>query len=191
MKLSRIPYRSDAELQQALLRNDEAAVRYVFYEHYEALLRSNASKATNHRHVELDDLIQELYLYMSANDWERLKKYDPNMPFVNWFSVVSYRFFKDFSRSLIDSTNEVPISEMNSHPRSSSGIFSSLVMDLRMALKHLRPPRDKEIIEALILRDEEPEQVAARHGVTVDNLYNIKRRALARLIKNHLNDYRR
>jgi DNA-directed RNA polymerase specialized sigma24 family protein len=60
------------------------------------------------------------------------------------------------------------------------------MMDIMDGLKMLEPPRDREILEALLIHDEEPQEVADRFGVTVDNLYNIKRRALARLIQKHL-----
>lgn len=174
-----------------LIRNDESAIHFVFYDHYTKLLRWNAEKATKGRPVEFVDLIQELYLYMSKDNWARLKKYDPSMPFVNWFSVVSYRFFKDFSRSMIDSSSTMPISNMSDHSiaMASTGKVSPIMMDIKSALSRLKPPRDKEILEALLIRDEEPESVAEKFSVTVENLYNIKRRALAKLIKNHLSEY--
>ena len=39
--------------------------------------------------------------------------------------------------------------------------------------------RYADAIRNLVLGDVEPEQYAARIGVTVDNLYNIKKRAMA------------
>lgn len=184
-------YINDSLLMQDLILNHEGALHYVFYDHYGSLLRFNAQKACHGKNVAQEDLIQELYLYLSANQWERLKKYDPSMPFVNWFSVVSYRFFKDFSRSMIDSSSVMPISNMNDHSiaMAGTGKISSIMMDIKRAISKLRPPRDKEILEALLIRDEEPERVAEKFSVTVENLYNIKRRALAKLIKNHLSDY--
>ena len=62
-------------------------------------------------------------------------------------------------------------------------------MDIKNAIRKAKPPRDRQILEALILNEEEPTDVAAQFEVTVDNLYNIKRRAIAKLIKNHLQDY--
>lgn len=182
---------SDADMVARLIENDEAMVSYVFYDHYSDLLRLNAMKATAGKNVELDDLIQELYLYMSDNEWEKLKRYDSSQPFVAWFSVVSYRFFKNFSRSMIDSCNQVSIYSMKDHQtlQSGNGILSSIMMDVRDAIARLWPPRDREILEALLLREEEPAEVARQFGVTVDNLYNIKRRALLKLIKNHLKEY--
>lgn len=192
MRKNLFVYKNDAQLVAELLAGNEGAVHYVFYDHFKSLLKMNAYKAAGTKQVTYDDLVQELYLYLSSNDWGKLRLYNPKRPFVNWFSVVSYRFFKDFSRSMIDSTNQIPISDMNDHQTAfmSKGTIGTIMMDIKQAISKLRPPRDSQILEALLLRDEEPEKVAERHNVTVDNLYNIKRRAIAKLIKQHLIDYK-
>lgn len=192
MQKSLFIYKDDAQLVAELLAGNEGALHYVFYDHFNPLLKMNAYKAAGTKQVEYDDLVQELYLYLSDNDWEKLRKYNPERPFINWFSVVSYRFFKDFSCSMIDLSNQIPISNMNDHQTAfmSNGTIGTIMMDIKRAISKLKPPRDSEILEALLLRDEEPETVAKRHNVTVDNLYNIKRRAIARLIKQHLIDYK-
>lgn len=192
MQKSLFIYKDDAQLVAELLAGNEGALHYVFYDHFKPLLKMNAYKAAGTKQVEYDDLVQELYLYLSNNDWEKLRKYNPERPFINWFSVVSYRFFKDFSCSMIDLSNQIPISNMNDHQTAfmSNGTIGTIMMDIKHAISKLKPPRDSQILEALLLRDEEPETVAKRHNVTVDNLYNIKRRAIARLIKQHLVDYK-
>ena len=192
MRKNLFVYKNDAQLVAELLAGNEGALHYVFYDHFNPLLKMNAYKAAGTKQVEYDDLVQELYLYLSNNDWEKLRKYNPERPFINWFSVVSYRFFKDFSCSMIDLSNQIPISNMNDHQTAfiSNGTIGTIMMDIKRAISKLKPPRDSEILEALLLRDEEPETVAERHNVTVDNLYNIKRRAIAKLIKQHLIDYK-
>jgi DNA-directed RNA polymerase specialized sigma24 family protein len=47
------------------------------------------------------------------------------------------------------------------------------------------------VIRRLILEDVEPDKLAAELGVTVDNLYNIKRRAMSQLTRVALNDIRK
>ena len=192
MHINYFIYKDDAQLVAELLAGNEGALHYVFYDHFKPLLKMNAYKAAGTKLVTYDDLVQELYLYLSSNNWEKLRKYNPERPFVNWFSVVSYRFFKDFSRSMIDSSDQIPISNMNDHQTAfmCNGTIGTIMMDIKQAISKLKPPRDSQILEALLLRDEEPEIVAKRHNVTVDNLYNIKRRAIAKLIKQHLIDYK-
>lgn len=172
----------------ALLKGDEAAVHYVFYEQFVPLLRQNARHAAPT--VSYDDLVQDLYLYISDNNWSRLRSYNSAQPFVTWFSVVSYRFFKDYSRRMIESASPIPISTIEGYEMEIvADRRDEIMMDIKRALCNLTPQRDREILTALLLNDEPPDEVAQRYGVTVDNLYNIKRRALSKLITKHLSDY--
>lgn len=182
---------TDLEIYNGLLGEDERMIQYVFYHHFNSLLRFNAQKTAGNKSIDFEDLVQELYMYISKNNWEKLRKYNPEMPFVNWFSVVSYRFFKDFSASMIESSKNLPIENMDDRTVFLQGnqIMSTMMMDVKAAIKKVKPPRDQQILESLILKEEEPAEVAKQHNVTVDNLYNIKRRALAKLIQNHLQDY--
>ena len=182
---------SDAELIKRLLYNDEKAIRYVFYGHYRPLLQYNAYKTAGNKDVDLDDLIQELYLYVSKNDWEKLRKYSPEYPFEKWFSVVSYRFFKDFTASMIDSRRNLPIDNIEERMVmfQQTQVEKMMAADIKNAIVLVKPPRNAQILKALIIDEEEPAEVAKRFDVTVDNLYNIKRRALAKLIQEHLQDY--
>lgn len=182
-------YTSDKQFVVDLLAGNGKALECLLYDRFRRLLRFNALKAAPN--VPVDDLIQELYLYLSSNDWERLKKYDSSLSFDRWFSVVSYRFFKDYSHSMIDSRHQIPITNIEDQQLLNAGTsqMNHIMMDIRQGFDELEPPRDREILTALILDDEEPQQVADRYGVTVDNLYNIKRRALAKLIQKHLKDY--
>jgi DNA-directed RNA polymerase specialized sigma24 family protein len=63
-------------------------------------------------------------------------------------------------------------------------------MDVEYLLNQLRNERYVMSIRRLILEDVEPKDVAEEMGVTVDNLYNIKKRAVAALTQIVLNDGR-
>lgn len=192
MKLSRkYHYTTDSQLVVDLLADDPLAIEYLLYDRFGQLLRFNALKVSSGKKACVEDLIHEFYLYLQKDNWDKLRRFDSNLPFDKWLSVVSFRFFKDFCHSMIDSSSEIPITNINDARLLTVGNnkIDTITMDIRQGISHIQPPRDREIIEALILHDEEPASVAARFGVTVDNLYNIKRRALARLIKKHLADY--
>lgn len=188
MSVRRYRYIDDSRMVASLLTGDEAAVHYVFFDQFVPLLRLNARQAAPA--VCYDDLVQELYLYISADNWSRLRSYNSSQPFINWFSVVSYRFFKDFSRRMIDSASQIPISTIEGHEITMvANRRDEIMMDIKRALCNLTPPRDRAIITELLINDEPPVEVAHRYGITVENLYNIKRRALSKLITKHLNDY--
>lgn len=67
LSLHKYHYRSDAQLVADLLAGNEAAVRCLLYEQYTPLLRHNAQKAAGDKPADYDDLVQELYLYLSAD----------------------------------------------------------------------------------------------------------------------------
>ena len=187
--LAKYRYSTDRQFVADLLSNNGKALECLLYGRYRSLLRFNAMRAAPN--VPVDDLVQELYLYLQKDNWEKLRRYNSDMPFDSWLSVVSYRFFKDFSLRMIDSCRQIPITNINDRQLLHAGTaqMNHIMMDIRQGLNQLEPPRDREILSALILRDEEPQQVADRFHITVDNLYNIKRRALAKLIQKHLSDY--
>lgn len=54
-------------------------------------------------------------------------------------------------------------------------------MDLDDALRRMKNPRYREVIQALDLEDRQPEVVAEQLSITVANLYNLHRRALIQL----------
>lgn len=189
----RFVYESDAQLVSAVMAGDEGATRYLFYDHYTALLRRNYIKTVGNLPIQFEDLVQELYLFLCADNWEKLKKYNVENDFVCWFSTVSFRFFKDYCKkkfySVTDFSNEIP----NYDKRESYFDWenSELMRDLRRVLAFFQPPRDREIIEATVIRDEKLSEVAKRYDLTEDNLSTIKRRALARLVATYLSDYKK
>lgn len=52
-------------------------------------------------------------------------------------------------------------------------------IDVARMLSMMENQRYADVLRHLILQDEEPEKYAESIGVSVDNLYNIKRRAIA------------
>ena len=64
-------------------------------------------------------------------------------------------------------------------------------MDLRSALQKVHNTRYRKVIEVLDLQDVRLEQLAEEMEVTVENLYNIHRRALVqlRLVMGRKEDY--
>lgn len=185
-------YKDDRQLVTELMQGSEGAVEYVFYTHYSDLLKKNFSMTCSKTHLEYDDLVQDLFFYLRRDGWHVLQRYDESYPFVGWFSVVSYRFFKDQAKKVIDYTDEIPICDISdkSMMLSTRNTNPMVMHDIKEAIASLATERDREVIQALVVEEKDPTEVAKKHHVTVDNLYNIKRRALAQLIKKHLSDYR-
>lgn len=63
-------------------------------------------------------------------------------------------------------------------------------MDINALLRQMRNQRYAKVIRMLMIDDMTPDEVAKAFYVTVDNLYNIKRRAMAALADVALKDKR-
>lgn len=64
-------------------------------------------------------------------------------------------------------------------------------IDVRQAINRMPNARYRSVVVKLDLQDELPEKLAAEMGISVDNLYNVHRRALLqlKLIMSRKEDY--
>ena len=188
MNRSKLSKLSDRELVDAVIQGDESAIGYFFYVKFNALFSRNFYKVAANKNVVLDDLVQDLFVHLSKNDWENLRKYDEDCgQLVNWLSVVSYYFFRDKTASMIDSAPKDTIDDLEERSIFLESSYETdtdmTMMDIKKGMENLRPPRDRDVIEYLVVQGRPPEEVAKELGVTKENLYNIKSRALVKLRK--------
>ena len=196
-KPKRFVYENDEQLVEALRKNNEAAIKYVFYDHYRSRLKQKAKERVRAKPIEYDDLIQELYLYFAENNWKRLEQFVPKKgKFENWFICCADRFFKDCSKKwsynsidlIGEFTPDNPI--VNRKTSLSDWNDTELMRDLLRVLPSLEPKYERDIVTALIVNDEDPKEVAKRYGKTVEQIQRTKRYALAKLTRNLLKGYR-
>ena len=99
---------------------------------------------------------------------------------MTWLSVVAIRFFQKKRESLIENNS----SETQYEQTKNSIAYDMTIdrhMDVHTAIGRIANPRYRMVIERLDLEDAAPEELAAEMNVSVDNLYNIHRRALLQL----------
>ena len=85
-----------------------------------------------------------------------------------------------------DRTQETPYEGQGSATESLSD--STAKYDMERLFEAMPTKRYVEVIRRLILEDCEPEMLAQEMNITTANLYNIKRRSIAQLIRIALND---
>ena len=99
---------------------------------------------------------------------------------MTWVSVVAVRFFQKKREQLMEKSSPVALNDKTWQDQS-AGISLDKRIDIRAALQRMPNARYRKVIEILDLRDVRPELLAEEMNVTVDNLYNIHRRALVQL----------
>ena len=131
--------------------------------------------------VDYDEVISELYIYLMANDAHRLRQFRFESTLYQWLKTTAIRFclkLKTGSK-VIDDESSKPLD--NRHRNTGSTEISQAKMDDYKMLYEKKNQRYAKVIRMLMIYDMPPDEVAKELSVTVDNLYNIKRRAMAAL----------
>lgn len=177
----------------ALMSNDEEAIHGFFFEECMPIFYYIVSSVFGYR-IEKEELISELYIYLKENDWHRLRKFDSHCELKTWVGKVALNFFRKKREKLIlnpsseDMLSDNIISEnmitedaAAKPTREYDDMF--LAHDAAKLLNEIKNERYRAVIQKLILEDRDPEEVAAEMNITINNLYNIKRRALQQFVQ--------
>lgn len=182
---------SDDELVQAVCGNDQSAIMHMFYKKYLPTFQYHVYKLFPYK-TDVCDLVDEFFLYLYEDDWRRLRTYDSSKASLStWISVTSFRFFKNYKHSKIDSNGLISTSDkwesfVGDWVQSCD---AGLLMDINAAIDAISNDRDREIARCLFIEDKEFAAIADEFGLTVDYIYTIKNR-LIRQIRSRLDSYR-
>ena len=173
---------SDKEWVEHLIMNDHDAIVSFFYKKLKNMLVHNLRKIFPYQ-VDVKEYITEFFLHLQANDWKRLKTFQPEYNLTTWISVVSYRFFKNYKDAVIDFRGVVTISD-KWDLQTEEWVYqsdTSLKKDIMKAINQIKNERDRQIAVLLLLEDRAVDEVARQFEVTVDYLYTIKNRIIKAL----------
>ena len=173
------------EIFDGLLRGDESTNRQFFFVDCRPLFTSIINNTFSY-HVDYDEFVNELYIYLMENEAARLKQFEGRSSLYQWLKVTATRFFiKKRDQLIEDTTNETLIEEedIKDNPIAS-------VLDVQRLLDAMPNKRYAAVIQKLLIEEYTPEELSAEMHVTTDNLYNLKRRAMMQLMQVALNDIR-
>lgn len=170
---------TDQEIVAAILANDCKIIEFFFCEKCSKMLSYIAFSMFSNR-IDRFELINELFIYIAADNWHKLAQFDFRSSLMTWMSVVSIRFFQKRRKELIDS------GDMDAQIGHNDFSYSPIIsheqrMDINNAINLMSNQRYRNAIIALDLEDRKPSDVAIEMSITVDNLYNLHRRALVQL----------
>lgn len=178
---------TDKEIVEALIARDERVTRLFFFEKCRPLFLSIIDRIFPFN-VEYDEFVNELYFELLKDDAQKLRQFEGRSSIFQWLKTVAIRFFMRRRDELVgDCTNEPPT--FNEDITSEDSPQSSIAHhDLKQLLKHINNNRFVHALQRLIIDDAPPQTVADEMNITVDNLYNIKKRAITALTQVALND---
>lgn len=181
---------TDVEFVNGILSGDDKLIEYFFQKKCSKLLSFILYNVFD-GHQDKRELLNELFLYMSDNDWNKLRQFEYRSSLMTYISVIAVRFFQKKRQELIDYSGTESLCEKHYHKSSYVSSALDRRLDIKQALDRMSNERYRKVIIALDLHDMQPDILASQMNVTVDNLYNIHRRALLqlRLIMSTKEDY--
>ena len=145
--------------------------------------------------VDRRELVNELYLYIADKDWYVIRCFHYRSSLITYVSTVAARFFLRKRKELRSHQHVIDFQPSftlnNKLLRDNDDADITKRISIEQALAKMPNARYRKVIEMLDLKDVRPEQLAEEMNITVDNLYNIHRRALIqlRLIMGRKEDY--
>ena len=173
---------SDQDIVERLLLNENKVVEFFFFKKCGPLL-GYIIKEIFHGQAQKEELVNELYIYLSQNNWYKLRQFDYRSKLTTWVGVVATRFFIRKKDLLID---YAPTNVLNKKNASWDPFSKSIKRgDILRAIEQMENERYKMVILALDINERHPAKVADELGISLANLYNLHSRARAQL-KSHM-----
>lgn len=177
---------TDKEIIQGLIARDNRVTKEFFFDKCRQLFYSIMTKVFDYE-VEYDEMVNELYVYLMANDACKLRNFEYRSTVYQWLKVLAIRFFiNKRSRMIDDTSQETPYDGRSQTEDAEKDMTAE--GDIERLFDNMSNKRYVHVIRCLILDDWEPDQLAQEMNITTANLYNIKRRAMAQLTRVALND---
>lgn len=176
----------DAEIIVGLKSSNPAIgdfyVNRLFYKELRPLLctiQYSLFKGT----VDYDELVNELYIYLSRENWAALDSYrgDNQARLSSWISRVAWHFFMNLYRrtSRVIPDEDGLLENMKPYAVVSD---DGIRMDIETVLKLMPNRRYAEVLKLNLYYGYLAEDIAIILDTTVSNVYNIKHRAIMQFI---------
>lgn len=181
---------TDQEIVDALIERDGEVTQEFFFIKCRPLFTSIIRSVFSYK-VDYDEFVSEFYIYLMEDDARRLRKFEGRSTIFSWLKIVAIRYFIAKRDQLIEKESEEPLIDrgMRKMAFDDEGA-NDAKMDVSKVLGMMANRRYVYVIRRLVLEDCEPQELADEMDITVDNLYNIKKRAIAEFTKIALKELR-
>ena len=172
---------SDQQIIEALIARDERVTKQFFFENCRPLFLSIIGYVFSYE-VDYDEFVNELYLHLMEDDAYRLRQFQGRSSIYQWMKVTAIRYFIAKRCNMIETTSKEPLMENLTQRKAVDNENKIMaMMDVEYLFSLMSNRRYVYVIRRLVLQEANPKVVAQELRIKVDNLYNIKKRAIASL----------
>ena len=158
----------------------QACVKRLFYNEARSLI--NAIRFDLFKgNMEYDEIVNELYIFLSRNDWHTLNSYRGEARLRTWLSCVAWRYF---IRIYLKKEHEIPIDEITTRRNEYVDTITDVEMrmDVETVLAEMPNRRYAKVITLHIIDGLGAEEAAAELETSIANFYNLKLRAIRQFL---------
>lgn len=183
---------TDQDIIQALIDRDERVTQQFFFKSCRPLFTSIIRHVFSYE-VDYDEFVSEFYLYLMENDAHRLRQFEGRSTIYQWLKITAIRYFIAKRKRLVnmEASSEKQQEALMQKEKVDSEQAMTAQMDIDHLFELMKNKRYTHVIRRLVLEEAEPKTVAQELGTNVDNLYNIKKRAIAALTEIALKEVKR
>ena len=181
---NRLGHLTDKDLIRGLKQRDGEITHYFFYEICSYLLNDIRVSLMNWA-MDYDDLVNELYIYLSANDWHKLDTFSGinGCTLRSWLVRISWRFFMKRKAELLGLPSDDGKDVGFLQESVLDGLHVEMRMDVEIVFAAMSNPKYVEILKLLLIEGYGADEVAEKMGIRIANVYNIKHRAIVQFVK--------
>lgn len=173
--------KTDQQIIDALIARDEQVTRQFFFRNCRPLFTSIIRQIFSYN-ADYDELVNELYVHLMENNAQRLRQFQGRSTIYQWLKVIAIRYFIAKRNSMTEnSAQETPYDSVMQNATTEQEKNISAKLDIEQMFSLMTNKRYVYVLQRLVLQEAEPKVVAQELNTNVDNLYNIKKRAMASL----------
>jgi DNA-directed RNA polymerase specialized sigma24 family protein len=114
------------------------------------------------------------------DDARRLRQFEGRSSIFQWLKTTAIRFFLEKRDEMIEKDSEEYLLEQVANTKTiETEPHQAAQIDVISRLARMHNKRYAYVVKRLVLEDATPATVAQELDITIDNLYNIKKRAIA------------
>ena len=167
----------------AIKSGDARKTRDFFYSEIIGLLHKIRADVFGYK-MDIDEMVNELYLYLSRDGWAKLAGFEAKngCRLRSWMVPVAWRFFLSIRERMMTVDTE-PSAEPAGDDHVRDDLRIQIAIDVNAVLARMPNRRYAEVLRLLLIEGYAAADVAEMLGVAVDNIYNIKHRAVAQFLQ--------
>lgn len=173
---------SDAEYIVGLKSSNNHITESFFYGLCNYLL-NDIRYSLMEGNVEYDELVNELFVYLSKDNWHKLDTFSGinGCSLCTWVTRIAWRYFlKQRERLLgkiVFDITEIQIGN------TTDNLDAEIAMDVNTTFERMPNKRYVQVLRWMLVEGYDAEEVAVKLNTTAANAYNIKHRAIVQFVE--------